>query len=290
MDVRAVPDALHKKAIAFAWQRCGQIPSSSYPLFPSKQALMREYQRNGSLPGGFQIACFEQGSLRGVMFGFAEAETRYLQTTGFYVAEGDDSAAAALAAWLFASYKGYTLNVGLPAENRTVAAALCENGCRLLDDALDLRLRSAGFLNATPGGFAIRRIDEKSLPRYLDFHQAHFGDCYWNAQRLRERFADWQVYALEADQRFTGGLFLRIYAKDAAEIYGLHAETESAAAALLSEAIRTLFAGSAGDVKRAVHGRSPARPIPSPPRCRWDFGRKTIIIAMPQRCNSLRCS
>ena len=178
MDVRAVPDSLHKKAIAFAWQQCGQIPSSSYPLFPSKQALMREYQRNGSLPGGFQIACFEQGSLRGVMFGFAEAETRYLQTTGFYVAEGDDSAAAALAAWLFASYKGYTLNVGLPAENRTVAAALCENGCRLLDDALDLRLRSADFRNATPGGFAIRRIDDKTLPRYLDFHQAHFSDCY----------------------------------------------------------------------------------------------------------------
>lgn len=242
MDVRAVPEAFHGEAVAFAWRLCGQNRSRSYPLFPSRQALADEFKRVGAQPGGFQVGCYDRGRLKGVVFGFAEAENGYLQTTGFYVADGGDEAAEALAGWLCEAFGGYTANVGLPAENRTAAAALRGRGFGLLDDALELRLQAADFRKAATAGFAVRRIDEQTLPRYLDFHQAHFGDCYWNARRLRERFADWRVYALETGGAIAGGLFMRMYARDAAEIYGLYADARDAAAAVLSQAVGSLFA------------------------------------------------
>jgi hypothetical protein len=241
MHAEIIPKAFADAVIAFSWKLCQSNKTRSYPLFPDQTALEAEYRKSAAHPGGLKACCYHKGVLRGVLFGFAEDDNQYIQTTGFYVAENDFDAADALSAWLAENSSGYTVNIGLPADNVTIAAVLQARGYQLLDDALDLRLKSREFREAKPNAFTIRRIGKATLPRYLEFHQQHFSDCYWNAQRLREHFADWSVYALETDSGYTGGLFLREYAADAAEIYGLHTETEPAAIVLLSRAIGDLF-------------------------------------------------
>lgn len=243
MPVRAITNDLDYEAVSFCWRLCQSNSSRSYPLFQSRSSLAREYARTEAHPGAFKAGCYQKGVLKGAVFGFAEHDEHYLQTTGFYTTDID--LAALLADWLSTRFKGYTANIGLSAENRAVSDALRLRNYQLQDDALDLRLYAADFRAAAPSEYAVDPVTADALPRYLKFHQTHFGDCYWNAQRLRERFRDWYLYALETNGAITGGLFMRKYADDAVEVYGLHAETESAATALLSRAIADLLKGDA---------------------------------------------
>ena len=171
--------------------------------------------------------------------GLRKRRTAYLQTTGFYVPEDSGEAARALAAHIARLYPDYTANIGLPAENVTVAAALEAQGYAMLDDCLDLRLDAARFQPADYGGGPVFRIAESTLPSYLAFHRLHFDDGYWTAERLRACFADWMVYALGPEARLTGGLFLR---RASAEIFGLYTDDDADTLPLLAYAVGDLLA------------------------------------------------
>lgn len=124
MTVRVPTDAMRGEILAFCWRLCQNNASRSYPLFHTRAALQKEYARTAVHPGAFKAACYQQGTFQGVVFGFAEEGSRYLQTTGFYVIEGRRGMAERLAVWLAERFAGFTANIGLPAENVTVADAL----------------------------------------------------------------------------------------------------------------------------------------------------------------------
>ena len=242
MNICAISSNRIEDALALAWALCQRPQTASYPLYATRKALSGAYQKAVSLPDGFHIGCFQAGNLRAVLFGFAQAEDRYLQTTGLYLPEGCGDIAEAFLAYLGTAYPGYTAHIGLPAENTTVSQVLNAHSYTLLDDALDLRLETTDFRECPTADLRVIPVNAALLPRYLAFHERHFGDCYWNAQRLGEHTADWHLYGLENGGTFIGGLFARKYTISAAEVYGVYAQNESETAALLYCAISDLSA------------------------------------------------
>ena len=245
MDICAISNKRTTDTLTLAWDLCQKHTASSYPLYATRQTLADAYHKTINAPGGFHLGCFQAGSLRAVLFGLAQAEERYLQTTGFYLPEGCGDIAEAFLDYLSTAYQGYTAHVGLPAENTTVSQVLKTHGYTLLDDAFDLRLEITGFRECATTGLQVVPVTEALLPRYLDFHERHFEDCYWNARRLGEHAANWHLYGLEEGGMFTGGLFARKYAIDAAEVYDLYAQSAPGYAALISCAIQDLAANHA---------------------------------------------
>ena len=90
--------------------------------------------------------------------------------------------------------------------------------------------------------FRLRRIGTREFDSYAAFHDAHFGETYWNAARLRQEADAWYIFAYAPDGTIQGSSFMHVQT-DTAEIFGFAFETaehaKRAALPLLSHALQT---------------------------------------------------
>ncbi len=238
------------QAADFCWERCKEAGTRSYPLFADKAEIEEEFRLRSSEAHARLLAYYSRGILAGVFCFFTIPAELYLQTTAFYAGKARYAEAAnAFFCYLAAYYPAYTAYIGVAAENENAANELKRNGYGLEDACCDLRCGlSDPMAQWTEDG--VLRVTEEKFDEYAAFHDAHFPDIYWNAERLRSVQRDWRIFARRDGGQISAGVFLQVYG-ETAEIFGLRIREREPGTKLLRHALGTICTESAA-VKRAV--------------------------------------
>jgi len=233
-----------EEAAELSWKLCQTVSTRSYPLFQSKAEVKREYSLRFRETHGALLGCFSGGTLTGVCGFFAIPSDRYLQTVAFYIERDCQKAADGFLAYFKENYPGYSVNVGIPFENTAVAEALQRNGFDLTEDSYDMRLAPNDFTRDGRPKEPVLRLAADQYAEYAKFHDRHFPDIYWNAERLLADIAGWRIFVHRSDGGIDGSAFATLQSKTA-ELFGLWAPGEETARALLYGSVEALIAENA---------------------------------------------
>lgn len=224
-------------AAELSWRLCQSVSTRSYPLFQSKKAIRKEYLLRRKEEHGELLGCFSGETLIGVCAFFVIPSDRYLQTVAFYTERDTQKAIDEILAYLKENYPGYSINAGLPFENAAVAGPLQQKGFGLAEDSFDLRLTLRDFMrNDRPQEPALRLASGR-YAEYAEFHDLHFPDIYWNAERLLSDIARWRIFVHLGDGKIDGSIFVMMQSKTA-EIFGLWAPDAEITRELLCGSIK----------------------------------------------------
>lgn len=243
LDVRELKTDELDEAADFSWKMCADRKTRSYPIFANREEIFERYKKSMDDKAGGVLICRSGGVMRGAVCWFSIPEDRYVQTTGLYAEESD--AAAVLMEEIEKRHCGYEAYIGITKENETVAEALEGRGYSLLDDSYDMRLRIVDMKKAQDAGHAFR-VNEKSISEYIEYHRKHFDGGYWNAERIGEDFANWDIYAASNGAELAGALFAKDYGNGEAEVFGMESEDEQTAYSIMAYAL--------ADMKRRHEG------------------------------------
>ncbi|GEM_PF-734325 len=230
-------------AVELTWQLCSDSANRSYPLFDGQDEIRTEYASRLQEQNAALLGCFRERRLIGLLCYFSHPGEHYLQTTAFVIAEDYDTVASTFVKHLSANFRRHEIYIGITAENTRAANILRSNGYELVEASLDMRLGRSQFIDQNSSNHEIVQIDHTNLEEYTGFHMTHFSDIYWTIERLCKNIDQWTIFALTAEGRINGGIFLRADA-GVAEIFGMALTAsvdEHTASALLSKALRTVF-------------------------------------------------
>lgn len=242
--LRSLTETDLSEAVRFSECLLGKPESQSYPLFQSPAEIEAELRLRLCDANGGLIGCYARAQLCGVLCYFSIPAEQYLQTTAFLAAEGAEEVYSRFIAHLRRQHPGFTALIGLSDKNISAASALADAGFLLTEASADLRLTRAAFRPAALPFSALRRIGKKEFDSYAAFHDAHFGETYWNAARLRQEADAWYIFAYAPDGGIQGSIFMNVQ-NATAEIFGFAFETaehaKRAALPLLSHALQTVL-------------------------------------------------
>jgi len=234
--LKELPGEFIGQAADFCWERCKEAGTRSYPLFANKAEIEEEFRLRSGETNALLLGYYSGGELAGVFCFFTIPAERYLQTTALYAEKACYTEAVnTFLCYLAAQYPAYTAYIGVPAENENAVNELKRNGYVLEDACCDLRCGiSDSMAQWAEGG--VLRVTEEQFDEYAAFHDAHFPDIYWNAERLRSAQRDWRIFARRDGGQIGAGVFLRIY-DDLAEIFGLCIQDRESGTKLLRHAL-----------------------------------------------------
>lgn len=230
-----------QSAFLFCQHLCSSMATRAYPLFEGEN-LQQEIALRLSDSGkskGFALAAYQDKIMRGLVFGFAQPEDNYLQTTGFYVVEGAINVAEKLLEKLQASFPGLEAMIGIPAENATLGAALLAQHYQKTEDSRRLEFPLSTACLETMQSDAVHQVSLSELPRYALVHDHFFPDIYWNADRSVADVDRFMIHIFEEEGQITGAVFIK-NGHNQAEVYGLKARLQQHISPLLTTAINAL--------------------------------------------------
>ena len=239
--LRKLTGDMLETAAELSWRLCRDVSTRSYPLFQSKNEIKREYSMRLREEHGELLGYFSGEALFGVCGFFVIPPERYLQTVAFYIERDTQKAIDEILAYLKENYPGYSINAGLPFENAAVAGPLQQKGFGLAEDSFDLRLTLRDFMrNDRPQEPALR-LAAGRYAEYAEFHDLHFPDIYWNAERLLSDIARWRIFVHLGDGKIDGSIFVMMQSRTA-EIFGLWAPDAEITRELLCGSIKAVTA------------------------------------------------
>lgn len=238
--VKELTEERVREAAELSWKRCGTPAKRSYPLFQSETEIETEYRLRLHETYGGLLGCFSGETLVGVCCFFFVPTERYLQTVAFYSDEGHPQSASEFLGYFESNYPGYSINIGIPFENAFAADALQRSGFDLVEDSHDMRLDRDGFITGRPEA-TVFRLEAEQYPEYAGFHDLHFPDIYWNAERLFSDIANWRIFVHRKNGTIDGSAFVMLQNK-MAEIFGLWTPDLQTARVLLHGLIGALAA------------------------------------------------
>ena len=225
------------QAISFVWNLFTAVGNRSYPLYKTKEALAHEFSRRSQETDSELLACTRCGRLEGVMSCFCIPKDRYVQTTAICSAPGCDEAIDLFLDHLEDTYPRCTSYIGIEKRNLKLKRALESHGYSLIEDSADMRMSIADFQGETQRSSVVR-IDRTLLPDYLKYHEKHFSDGYWNAERIAGDFDRWDIFAAYENGKMIGGLYLICNEKlSLAEVFGLASVNREVTSDLLNFAV-----------------------------------------------------
>lgn len=237
MLIRELDPKQMKQAATFAWKLFTLVENRSYPLYQTEEALFREFSRRSRETDSELLACTRCDQLEGIMSCFCIPKDRYVQTTAICSAPGCDEVIDSFLDYLEDTYPRCTSYVGIEKRNLKLKMALESHGYSLIEDSADMRMSIADFQGETQRS-SIVHIDRTLLPDYLQYHEKHFSDGYWNAERIAEDFDRWDIFAAYENEKIIGGLYLNCNEKLAlAEIFGLASVNQEVTSDLLNRAV-----------------------------------------------------
>lgn len=219
--IKVLTEDMLEAAVELSWKLCRNVSTRSYPLFRSKQAIRKEYLLRLQEEHGELLGCFSGETLIGVCCFFVIPSDRYLQTVAFYIERDTQRVVDESCTYFKENYPSYSVNIGLPFANTAVAGPLQRNGFDMAEDSFDLRLNPDGFTGGKQDG-RVFRLEADQYTEYKEFHDLHFPDIYWNAQRLLSDIARWRIFVHVGDGKIDGSIFVMPQGKKA-EIFGLWA-------------------------------------------------------------------
>ena len=242
MDIHKISPEQIGQAASFAWELFSSVENRSYPLYKTEEELFCELTRRSREQNSRLLACSRDGRLSGIMACYSIPSERYLQTVAICADPGSDGAIDEFLNYLEREYRHYTAYIGIEKGNLRLKHALQAHGYVLIEDSADMRMKVADY-HGFPAGAAVERITQRTLPGYLQYHEAHFNSGYWNAERIAEDFDRWDIFGAYEKGRIAGGLFLICNReKSLAEIYGLKAADRKMTLELLNFAVQHIQA------------------------------------------------
>ncbi len=237
--IKVLAEEMLEQAVELSWRLCQSVSTRSYPLFQSKQAIRKAYLMRQKEEHGELLGCFSGKALIGVCAFFVIPSDTYLQTVAFYIERDYPKTITEFLDYLKENYPDYSVNIGLPFENTAVAGALEQNGFDLAEDSFDMRLDLNDFTCSGRSKEPALRLTADRYAEYKKFHDLHFPDIYWNAQRLLSDIARWRIFVHLRDGKIDGGIFVMPQSK-MAEIFGLWAPDAEIAGELLCGSIQAV--------------------------------------------------
>ena len=179
------------EAAAAFWRLSQNPENQSYPLYQSLVAVNKEFRVRACGKQSALFGYYQGERLIGVLCYFALHKDNYLQTVAFQAEESHEAVYAAFLAHLANNYTGYEVLIGITAENTLAAAALEASGYFLTEASTDMHLHRSGFVYDHHWNLQIERITKETFHEYAPFHDSHYGNIYWNAERLCDKADEW---------------------------------------------------------------------------------------------------
>lgn len=237
-------DAADVEKYAAAWYRLATDPTrSGYPSYCNSIKTERDFTAEllrciDGKDRGALVYETDGAAVGLVCFFFIECD-RYLQTVISVAERGTENMLAEFDRYARGRFGGYTLYMGLHAENTEAAAWLGVNGYSETERSIDTVLTEGAARTATAEN--IVRIDENNFADFERLHSACDGDMYWTSARIKERLGEWKIYVAYADGAPRGSVYLT-----GNEVFGVDIDGERND--LVTELLRAAAADATGPI------------------------------------------
>ena len=205
----------------YAWSVYQDDEKRTTPPYKSQQEMYEVFKKKVLHKEERVLAYYENDLLEGVFCLQIQHENCYAQSTGGpYVADPKKyvMVATVFMDYIKANCSGYECYYGMPRSNIAAQKFLEAQGFECTEDTVQM-LVTADMLKPVKGKFDVERLTEKHHEAYRKFHETHFGDYYWHAERLFGALDQWVVHLVIEDE-IIGGVFTRKQSDSRAEIYG----------------------------------------------------------------------
>lgn len=207
----------------FSWETYCQKENSSYHRYESKEKLKEAFERTIEHLEDKLLACFENQKLVGVLKLMVERNNKYLQSSGIYVQDNHKMIYSLFINYLTEHYSGYEIYFGYPNENKMAIHIMEELKADCVDSCMNMQVTKREFV-FYPTTYNINEITIDSFEQYASFHDKFNSDIYWNSSRMKENFKDWKIYVIKQADKIIAGIFIGMWNKFDAEIFGISIE------------------------------------------------------------------
>lgn len=215
------------------------IKNRSYPLLLEKEAIEEVIENLKNNSSSFYLLDETDGEIQGICGYYIIEKEKYLQTAIFVSFNHNKKFIHKALNHLRETYPGYTLNIGVEAENTFIIDELKNNGYWIMDDLYSATIKP--YLSNSKRYSDIEEIDLAQWDNFEEIHHQYFGEGYWNFDRIKANFDIWKIYAIKASTDIKAYVYIKSSPKDeSCEIFGIYAENVNNRLRLVEHALASL--------------------------------------------------
>ena len=160
----------------------------------------------------------------------------YVGTAGPYIdlTENYQKVAHSFLDYLNEHFKGYSCYFGTTKPNLTSQNFLNDHGFKCVDDTIQTKINPDKLIPVT-GPFKVELLSETLHDLYRNFHQKHFSDYFFTADKIYDSIHRWKIHVVIIDGEICGCVFSQKQTESTGEIYGSIALTDYQTTEMLSQ-------------------------------------------------------
>lgn len=227
------------EAAQFAWQTYFFETKRTTPPYHSLSMMQKQFHKKVKSKYERLLGYYENQKLIGVFSIDVNDEEKYICTTGgpYIMDDGRyDEIATAFMDYLEVACKGYVCYFGTTKPNIASQKFLEAKGFICTEDTVQTRIDSS-HLKEIALNYEIQTLTEDDFDAYRHFHQIHFKDYYWTADKIYGVFEKWLVHIVKDHDVIVGSIFTMRQTEKSGEVYGVVVLPKFEATTLLEELI-----------------------------------------------------
>lgn len=216
-----------------------EIKNRSYPLLLEKEEVKEVLKKLKGQSDSFYLLDEADDEIQGICGYYIVEKEKYLQTTIFVSLNYNEKFIKKSLDYLRETYPGYTINIGVEAENVFIIDELKNNGYWIIDDLYSATIKPNLINSQTYSD--IEEIDLAQWENFKEIHQQNFGQGYWNFQRIKDNFDIWKIYSIKETNGIKSYVYVKSSSKDdSCEIFGIYGENFDYRLRLIEHALVSL--------------------------------------------------
>ncbi|GAB6110035.1 hypothetical protein [Fusibacter bizertensis] len=221
----------------FAWRVYQDETKRTTPPYHSFETMRKAFEKKVASKYERLLAYYGKDHLKGVFAIDIVEQDKYIGTTGGPYIESSEAYAEitdAFMTYLERHCKGYVCYFGTTKPNITSQKYLKSKGFICIEDTIQTRIEPSD-LKPIQGNFIVQTLSEQDYDLYRKFHQEHFIDYTWTADKIYGVMDKWLVHIVKHGDEIVGNIFAMRQTNTSVEVYGAKVLSQYEGAEMLSQ-------------------------------------------------------
>lgn len=210
-----------------------------YPLLLEKEKIKQTLEKIKNNSDSFYLLDKEDDDIQGICGYYIIEKEKYLQTEIFVSFNHNKKFINKCLNYFIKTYPGYTIDVGVEAENSFLIEELKNKGFYIVDDLYSATIKPD---ECTVKKYSdIELIELAQWDNFKEIHQKYFGEGYWNFYRIKENFDIWRIFSIRDEQNIRAYAYIKISPNDdTCEIFGIYGDNIDDRIMLIENSLQAL--------------------------------------------------
>lgn len=212
----------HKHLISdYIWQVYQDEERRTTPPYDSLMEVEEHLARRCKYQHSHHLGVYTKGELQGIVLIDQDDEDQSISIQGPYIHRDHSymEVATEMMAYIHSNYRGLKCYGGTTRSNVGSQTLFKDKGFVCTEDSLQMSISKESLIQRQVKAH-IEILSQESMAAYKVFHDQHYHDYYWSADRIYKVLDQWKVHILLENDAIIGSIFSRIQYNNSAEVYG----------------------------------------------------------------------